>query len=113
MDELDYRDDGQYWLTDSNLVVEDSVVFSSEPHSAHSALLRQEERHRESLVAVDRLKGYNYLRIRYLSDLILVDRLFLGSGSKVRARAEPSRNFDKICTLYCVGYRPIIVTCWL
>ena len=68
MDELDYRDDGQYWLTDSNLVVEDSVVFSSAAHSAYFALLRQEERHHESLVkvAVDRLKGYDYLRIRCL-----------------------------------------------
>ena len=58
VDELDFRDEDQYWLTDTNLVVEESVTFASEYHSAFQL---QQQRHRNNLmkVAVDRLKGYD------------------------------------------------------
>ena len=57
VDELDFRDEDQYWLTDTNLAVEESVPFASEDQSAFQL---QQQRHRNNLmkVAVDRLKGY-------------------------------------------------------
>ena len=57
VDELDFRDEDQYWLTDTNLVVEESVTFASEDHTAFQL---QQQRHRNNLmkVAVERLKGY-------------------------------------------------------
>ncbi len=56
VDELDFRDEGQYWLTDSNLVVQGSVAFSTEEHGR---FLQQQKRHRDNVtkVAVDKLKG--------------------------------------------------------
>lgn len=56
VDELDFRDEGQYWLTDSNLVVEESVAFSVDSDAAFSY---QQQKHHESItkLAVDRLKG--------------------------------------------------------
>ena len=58
-DELDFRDEDQYWLTDTNLVVEESVTFASEDHTVFQL---QQQRHRKNLmkVAVDRLRGYGH-----------------------------------------------------
>ena len=60
VDELDFRDEGQYWLTDTNLVVEESVAFSAE---TPLSILHQQQKHAENLtkVAVDRLKRYSFL----------------------------------------------------
>ncbi len=57
VDELDFRDEDQYWLTDSNLVVEESVPFAAADD--HCVFEQQQKKHREkiNLVAVERLTG--------------------------------------------------------